>query len=423
MAQAVDDSGAEVQRLEERLSAQESQLQQLQGLVRRLVGGPASQPDRGHSRSRRDILRLAGAGVVGAAGAAALIPKQARAADGSDLVLGNNDSTTNTADTTTELAMANAGTTTGVPGFYADTSNSSSGTTDGIWGTGSNTQGVDTAGGNGVVGFSGSYGIGAAGLQGGAPYSLLSGFTGSGVLGAGEIGGIVGFGGELGGYFVTEDALDLKAGGTGRFSQWLVGQLAGHYPGYLGTYFGTGTTPASGAAYELVRGENGEIWAALYDPTLDSTNSNNDGYFWKRVNSPRFDNPVGDGSTFIPFRAYDSRVSPGHPIATGSIVNIQIAPHGSSAGPSGGTIPATAVGIAGNLTAVSPTAGGYLTIYPGPSNSTRPGTSTVNFVAGGAPTPNGFIVGLGSDGTVNVYVFGPSGQSVHVVVDVTAYIQ
>jgi len=355
-------SEQEIAELRAQLAEQDARLSRMDGAMRRLLGGSQSEPT-----SRRNFVRMAGAGVIGAAGVAALLPKGARAANGADLVLGNNDDTTNTATATTELFVTNT-TSSEVTGLCLDASTN--------------------GGGSGEI-----RGLEASGVNNG---NAITGYSDTGI--------------------------DFKSSGTGRLSRVNVGTLSGTAPAYDGTLYEQISPTAVAASYESVRGENGEVWEAIYDAYANS-NSLSGGYFWKRVNSARFDLPDGSGNTFIPFRAYDSRVSPGTPIPTGTIVNIQIAPHGSNAGPSGGTIPSTAVGISGNLTVVAPTAGGYLTIYPGPSNSTRPPTSTVNFVAGGAPTPNGFIVGLGSDGTVNVYVFGPGGQSAHVVVDVTAYFQ
>jgi hypothetical protein len=360
----------ELTQLREQVTEQATRLDRMDGIVRRLLGGNGGNG----ATSRRNFVRMAGAGVIGAAGAAALIPRGASAAtggtNGTALILGanNGDGTANQSTEETAWDVVNGNSNTTVTGLYLYGDTSSAGTVDAFVGEAVN--------------------------------------SGTAVTGASDYG------------------LDLKATGTGRLSQINVGDLNGGAPQYSGgIYDNTTFSPYVVAGYELVRGENGEIWAALNDAYESNQSSPQGGYFWKRLNSARFDNPIGDGSTFVPFRAYDSRVNPGHPIASGTIINIQIAPNGTNAGPSAGTIPSTAVGIAGNLTAVSPTGGGYLTIYPGPSSSTRPGTSTVNFVPGGAPTPNGFIVGLGSDGTVNVYVFGSSGQSVHVVVDVTAYFQ
>jgi hypothetical protein len=70
----------------------------------------------------------------------------------------------------------------------------------------------------------------------------------------------------------------------------------------------------------------------------------------------------------------------------------------------------------GNLTAVLPLAGGFLTLYPG---GTRPGTSSVNFVAH-AVVANFAVTGTtttNTDDTVSIY----SSATTHVLLDITAF--
>jgi hypothetical protein len=79
------------------------------------------------------------------------------------------------------------------------------------------------------------------------------------------------------------------------------------------------------------------------------------------------------------------------------------------------TIPTTATGISTNVTIVSPSRGGFLTLFPG--GSTRPKASNLNWVAGQAPTPNAVTVGLGRGGKVSVYTSG----TVNVIIDIVGY--
>ena len=259
----------DIQALRAQIADQEHRLARMDGALRRLLG-----ESRDGVTSRRNFVRLAGAGMLGAAGAAALLPRGAEAANGNPLSLGNADSTTNTATNTTELDVTNAGSTSiTCLTLSADSGGGGSGAIDGL----------DS------YALNGGYGV----------------------------------------YSVSDTGPDLKAGGTGRLGQYNVGTLHGTSPSYVGMEYLTGTTVES--EFELVRGENGEIWAALYD-AYASSNSLPAGWFWKRVNSARFDKPDGSGGIFVPFRAYDSRVNPGHPIATGSTITVQIAPNGSNAG-------------------------------------------------------------------------------------------
>ena len=76
------------------------------------------------------------------------------------------------------------------------------------------------------------------------------------------------------------------------------------------------------------------------------------------------------------------------------------------------TTSATVSAVTLNVTAVAPTASGYVTVWP--AGSPRPGTSNLNMVAGQAPTPNLVTVGVGPAGEVNLYNFA---GTVELVVD------
>ncbi len=80
------------------------------------------------------------------------------------------------------------------------------------------------------------------------------------------------------------------------------------------------------------------------------------------------------------------------------------------------TIPSTATGIVKNVTVVNATAPSFLTIYP--SDADRPLASSLNYVAGQAPTPNGVTVGLSADG--KVAFFNREG-SADVIADIVGY--
>ncbi len=80
------------------------------------------------------------------------------------------------------------------------------------------------------------------------------------------------------------------------------------------------------------------------------------------------------------------------------------------------TIPTSATGITANVTAVGPTARSYLTVWP--ADAERPLVSSLNYVAGSAPTPNAVTVGLSDDGMVAVFNFA---GSVDLVIDIFGY--
>jgi hypothetical protein len=84
-----------------------------------------------------------------------------------------------------------------------------------------------------------------------------------------------------------------------------------------------------------------------------------------------------------------------------------------------GGVPGDATAVVINVTAVSPTSGGWLTLYP--ADGTLPVVSNVNFNAGQV-VPNLVTVKLGSTGadTGRIKIFNQAGQT-HVLVDVAGY--
>jgi hypothetical protein len=76
-------------------------------------------------------------------------------------------------------------------------------------------------------------------------------------------------------------------------------------------------------------------------------------------------------------------------------------------------VPGDASSVVLNVTAVAPSAGGFLTVFP--CGSERPNTSNVNF-ASGAVVPNSVIARVGEGGKVCVY----SSADTDVLVDVSA---
>ena len=82
-------------------------------------------------------------------------------------------------------------------------------------------------------------------------------------------------------------------------------------------------------------------------------------------------------------------------------------------------VPFTAKAVSANLVAVSPTAEGYLTVYP--AGSSVPPASTINFRAG-IVRANNAILGLGTSGRISVFCGIPSG-STNFVLDVSGYFE
>jgi hypothetical protein len=110
-----------------------------------------------------------------------------------------------------------------------------------------------------------------------------------------------------------------------------------------------------------------------------------------------------------PSRVLDTRTGLGAPagvIPAGSSRTLQVA------GRDG--LPASGIGtVVLNLTAVKPSRGGYLTVYP--AGRARPTTSNLNYPAGRPAVANLVHVAVGSGGAVTIYA---GGADVHVVADV-----
>jgi hypothetical protein len=110
-----------------------------------------------------------------------------------------------------------------------------------------------------------------------------------------------------------------------------------------------------------------------------------------------------------PARVLDTRTGLGAPagvVAAGSSRSLQVTGRGG--------VPASGVGtVVLNLTAVKPSKGGYLTVYP--TGRTRPTTSNLNYPAGRPAVANLVHVAVGGGGAVTIYA---GNADVHVVADV-----
>jgi hypothetical protein len=211
------------------------------------------------------------------------------------------------------------------------------------------------------------------------------GKTGIGITGESDLGyGVVGGSGGI----------DLAALGNGRILQL---SLPVDPPSLL-------SDPPAGPPnyqpndFEQVRDGNGVIWVSHQAPANSPAAA-----YWRRLNTMI---PI------TPLRVVDTRSG------LGGVSGIQ--PVGSTqtwalAGSNG--IPASAVGLVGNLTAAFYTESGYLAIFPG--GTAWPGNSTVNFSPASSAWANFFVVLFGAGGNVSVYM----GATSHVILDVVGYIQ
>jgi hypothetical protein len=362
----------------------EQQAARLAALEDDLERREANEPDR--PRSRRDILKLAGAAAAGVAGGALLNVMPAAAADGQPLYLANlagavpvtNDATKTTKVTPTSAAVdVSADATSSL--FAADMQTAVNGTTH--------------LGGGSAIG-----GIGSPGFAG----VLGQGFTdASGTYASLGMEAVDPKGNGYGLIASSAGGLDVALYGTGRIHQMSIG-TAGYPP-----FAPAQAPPAPGAfAFELVRDNNGVLWSSTAAGA------------WRRLNTPRFDKPDGS-ALFTPVRVVETRGAP-------------YGPKGNHAGPlapgrytfqkvtGSNNIPDDAIALVGNLTAAGYTGQGFAAIMPtGSTFSPSSSPSSLNY---GPPTyawANAFQVALGAAGTFDIYV----SATTHIIVDVVGYYQ
>jgi len=115
----------------------------------------------------------------------------------------------------------------------------------------------------------------------------------------------------------------------------------------------------------------------------------------------------GSYVSLTPFRLLDTRT--GSPIAAKASLNVQVTGVGTT------PVPAGASAVVANVTAVSPTSNGFLTVFP--EGATQPLVSNLNFTKG-KTVANLVTVGLSSAGGITIF---NSAGTTNVVVDVEGY--
>src|SRR2546422_2775559 len=175
-----------------------------------------------------------------------------------------------------------------------------------------------------------------------------------------------------------------------------------------------GPPPISQYDFEQARDKDGVLWLSGITGA------------WRRDNTLRVDRQDGTAA-FTPARILDTRNSTGT-AGSGLPTNQPVQPGVTyTFGPFTGTngIPADAIGIVGNLTVVSYTGAGYVSIFPG--GVAWPGTSSLNFGPPFATSgwANFFTVGFGTGPNAGKFSIRLSANGItsHVLVDVTGYLQ
>jgi hypothetical protein len=206
-------------------------------------------------------------------------------------------------------------------------------------------------------------------------------------------------------------SVTITAGGSGTLSVSAAGTTPFTYQWYVGTS-GTTTSPVSGGTGSSI--------------TVTTTSSTN---YWVRVSNScgsansntatvSVAQPAAAAASFFlvpPCRIIDTRSANGPrggpAIASGAVRNVAVA------GVCG--VSPSAKSVALIVTVVSPSANGWLTLFPGPAGTALPNVSTINYF--NRTLANNAIVRVGSDGTINVFNSGPN--AAQFLIDVSGYFQ
>jgi hypothetical protein len=394
-------------RREDRIAELIAEVQNLRARLDLIEGSSTSSNGNGHAKApqtRRDLLKVAGAAVAGAAGTVLLGGRPVAAATGDNLVLGVN---TNNASTTTDVSPTAAS----APSPLIQATGQSVDPATTVPPTDSVSapvlQSVPLIGAIGAGGVLPQVGALPHDYPGYAPIQGVGGKTtvqisateqkvySEGVNGWGTGPTGIGVTGESDdGYGVAggSGGIDIAALGNGRMLQLPLPGGPAPNPNLL-TNSPNGPPNYAPNSFEQVRDEAGALWLSTALQTSDPN------FAWRRMNSII---PIN------PFRIYDSRPN-ARP--ANSTTNIQIA------GANG--FPPDTVGVFGNLTALNPAADGFLTMYP--TGQPLSPTNSLNYSRGVTALSNHVVVALGSNGQVSVYVSanGPT----NFLFDVQGYIR
>jgi len=465
----------EVQQLKALVAEQQERLDALE----RHVDAPNSGETVDKRSTRRQLLKLAGATLAGAAGSAALRAIPAAAADGDTVTVGNGFTETLGTPTFVNATGVSGGSLSGVLDGFANTGI-------GVWGYAKAGQGVH------ANSFGGGTGIVAIGNGSGAGTGVSAFGNGIGVIGNGGYFGVSAYGslagvtassanegvsgnGNPGVFGVSASGIGVQALSAANYSRAMYGYTSGTGATGIETRSINGFGGAiRGAVGLLVRGDNGGgtytyafgagsaallarslgggpdavldgtgrlvqyngVAGAPYGapnfspaPSLFESMRAADGTLWisgalttgtsksrwRRVNAVRVDSADGTGVPFTPFRLVDTRT--GTKPAKNSTITYVVAGAGSGTS----TIPTDAIAVVGNLTATQYSGAGFLTISPAGVTVT---TSSVNFITGQGSIANSFIVGLGTGANLGkVQVQVSDNTASHYLIDITGYIQ
>lgn len=207
-----------------------------------------------------------------------------------------------------------------------------------------------------------------------------------------QVGGTNGI--PAGAQAISANVTVTNTAGAGYLTVW---NCAPDRPVVASVNFGAGETVANGVSVPI--DSSGRL--CVFSPVTTDLVVDVNGYY-SDAGANRF-------SSITPTRLMDTRVpiGPSTRLAAGQVVALGIA------GQAG--IPTDAAAVALNVTSVSPTVDGYVTVWP--CDQPQPFTASLNPVAG-AIRPNLVISPVAADGSVCLF----SSSEVDLVVDVTGYL-
>jgi hypothetical protein len=172
----------------------------------------------------------------------------------------------------------------------------------------------------------------------------------------------------------------------------------------MGTTFSGQAQPAAlPILNDLVKSSSGVLWSGT-GATFSASRT------WKRINAVRVDNPNGDGTPFTPFRFLDTRS--GSPLSSTVTTSYDARAHAN--------IPDDTIAIIGNVTAVTPSYPGFITLFP--QGQAVPTVSNVNFSANDI-VANFFFLGLAANGQFSIRPGNLPGGTTHCLIDIFGYVQ
>ena len=417
-----------------RLEQQEAELHALKSerSARRLAAAPDQ------TSSRRDLFKLAGAGVAGAAATSMLGAQPVAAADGAAILMGtvgDNHATSTTSVTVDSMEVGtvafqvNAGLATGAAPHVNAIQGGGKGTGSGIQGfgganggsgvgaTGGDSSGPGISAGGGAPDGTGVYASGAGTGAGVAATGGGNSGNGVGAVGGGPDGhGILAQGVGLG------NGVNATGGDTSGSGVFAVGGSGGGNGAQLASG-GTGAPlnlvpsgkegpPGLGAhaVGDVWADSNGILWVCVAGGTAGT---------WTRVGQvqPSFGAQANAGGVMNllpnPIRILDTRS--GSPYGGGSTHILQVTGAADLNG-SSTVVPAGAVAVIGNATVVFPEGAGDLRLFP--HGVSLPSTSNLNYNLN-VTIANSATVGLDGDGRMDIYV---DVSTTHVLFDASGFV-